>query len=431
MIFIDDVVIDMVMELYNELKNLANKNLHNCISEDILLARANEAGLPILEISKLTDRLVNDGVKILSSEDYKKAVEDTKKVNPDVDVYMQEILELFNNLTEEKRKICIRILNDKMMDSDDTFYFNCNIGIGGQGIGRVDDKGFWVMKGSYIYPKISSYLPADVFKAREIYTNVIDEYGILQEDVLLSSPSNAAAFVCGKNADGLSEWKNKDGIPLKELSDRLAVSSENYREEVEDTKNVNSEVDADIQKILENKITDDFDNSNYEVDEDWDLNEDEDWDIDEDDDEDWDTDEDDDEDWDIDEDNDEDWDIDEDNDEEWDTDKDDDEEWDTDEDDDEDWDIAENKDWDIDEGDNEYWSWKWYWNWYWNEDEDEWNKLISILMSSHDSSFDAINKVAQLQSPIDKDDIYQTLKPVFGVKISETISEHISDCTID
>ncbi len=211
----------MFTELYNELKDLANENRDNCISEDKLLMRADEAGLSILEISKLTDKLVSENVMIVSSEDYKKAIEGTRTVNPESDADIQKILKLFNVLSGEKRKACIRILNDKMKAPDDKLYFDRNNGIGGRGIGRVDDKGFWVMKGSYIYPFIASYVPTGVVKARERYASVIDEYGILQEDVFLSSPSYAAAFVCGKNTNGLAEWKNRYGVPLKVLNDKL------------------------------------------------------------------------------------------------------------------------------------------------------------------------------------------------------------------
>ena len=50
-------------------------------------------------------------------------------------------------------------------------------------------------------------------------TAKIDENRILQEDLLFSSPSYAAAFVIGGNTNGLQDWKTKDGVPLKNLND--------------------------------------------------------------------------------------------------------------------------------------------------------------------------------------------------------------------
>lgn len=40
---------------------------------------------------------------------------------------------------------------------------------------------------------------------------------LLQDDMLFSSPSYAAAFIIGGNTNGLMDWKTKDGIPLKNL----------------------------------------------------------------------------------------------------------------------------------------------------------------------------------------------------------------------
>ena len=41
--------------------------------------------------------------------------------------------------------------------------------------------------------------------------------GILQEDMLFTSPSYAAMFVIGKSANGLTSWRTEDGQTLKSL----------------------------------------------------------------------------------------------------------------------------------------------------------------------------------------------------------------------
>jgi hypothetical protein len=48
--------------------------------------------------------------------------------------------------------------------------------------------------------------------------SVVD--GVLQEDVLFSSPSYAAMFVIGKSANGLTSWKDSDGHSLKEIENK-------------------------------------------------------------------------------------------------------------------------------------------------------------------------------------------------------------------
>ena len=105
---------------------------------------------------------------------------------------------------------------------DELLYFSRIQGKGGCATGKIADDGFWVLRGSYIYPRMADYLPSGVVKARQRYADLIDGQGILQRDVSFGSPSYAASFVCGKNSNGLIEWKNKDGITLKEINENAA-----------------------------------------------------------------------------------------------------------------------------------------------------------------------------------------------------------------
>lgn len=104
------------------------------------------------------------------------------------------------------------------VDTDnELLYFSRNKGKGGSAIGRITSDGFWVLKGSYIYPQVADYTASGIKKARENHAANIDKNGILQEDICFGSPSYASAFVCGKNSNGLVEWKDKYGVPLKKL----------------------------------------------------------------------------------------------------------------------------------------------------------------------------------------------------------------------
>ncbi len=109
------------------------------------------------------------------------------------------------------------------VDEDELLYFSRNQGKGGQATGKVADDGFWVLKGSYIFPVVADYVPTGVAKARERYADLINNQGILTQDVSFGSPSYASSFVCGKNSNGLTEWKNKDGVTLKELNSDTPV----------------------------------------------------------------------------------------------------------------------------------------------------------------------------------------------------------------
>ena len=79
-------------------------------------------------------------------------------------------------------------------------------------------EGFVVIKGSHIELNDSDSIPPGIKEARQ--KAKVNEKGILQEDVLFKSPSYAAAFVIGGHANGLIEWKTKDGITLKEIENR-------------------------------------------------------------------------------------------------------------------------------------------------------------------------------------------------------------------
>ena len=80
---------------------------------------------------------------------------------------------------------------------------------------RQTNEGFVVLQGSHINTIDSNSIPARIKDARK--NAKIDENEVLQEDILFNSPSYAAAFVIGGNANGLIEWKTEDGKTLKEI----------------------------------------------------------------------------------------------------------------------------------------------------------------------------------------------------------------------
>ncbi len=94
-------------------------------------------------------------------------------------------------------------------------------------IGRIEadgvqtTEGFVVLQGSHIAFVDDNTIPA-VIKERRKKAN-IDENGILQEDMLFTSPSYAAMFVIGKSANGLTSWKTSDGKTLKSLEETTEV----------------------------------------------------------------------------------------------------------------------------------------------------------------------------------------------------------------
>ena len=89
-----------------------------------------------------------------------------------------------------------------------------------KGVGKVEadgvrtSEGFVVLRGSHIAVEDDDTIPA-VLKEQRKKVSVVD--GVLQEDVLFSSPSYAAMFVIGKSANGLTSWKDENGRSLKDI----------------------------------------------------------------------------------------------------------------------------------------------------------------------------------------------------------------------
>lgn len=78
-------------------------------------------------------------------------------------------------------------------------------------------EGFAVLKGSKISAKIVKSCPENARKYRKKYASKINDEYVLIEDVLVSSPSAAAAFVGGASISGNEAWKSKEGILLRDL----------------------------------------------------------------------------------------------------------------------------------------------------------------------------------------------------------------------
>lgn len=89
-----------------------------------------------------------------------------------------------------------------------------------KGVGKVEadgirtSEGFVVLQGSHIAVEDDDTIPV-VLKEQRRKVSVVN--GVLQEDVLFSSPTYAAIFVIGKSANGQISWKDADGRSLKEI----------------------------------------------------------------------------------------------------------------------------------------------------------------------------------------------------------------------
>ena len=120
---------------------------------------------------------------------------------------------LGHKVFEEKREF-------KPKQKQATFFIKATRGADGQGEPTSD--GFVVFKGSKAAATIVSSMTSNFITYRQ---KLIDE-GVLvdkgdffefTDDYIFSSPSTAAVMVMGRNANGLTEWKSKDGKTLKDF----------------------------------------------------------------------------------------------------------------------------------------------------------------------------------------------------------------------
>ncbi len=101
-----------------------------------------------------------------------------------------------------------------------------NAARGANAIGQMTNEGFVVIKNSEVADTVTNSFPKAMIKMRDslVKDGVLEKnegFYKFTKDYLFSSPSAAAAIVMGRSANGLNEWKSKDGRVLK------AIESEN------------------------------------------------------------------------------------------------------------------------------------------------------------------------------------------------------------
>jgi hypothetical protein len=129
----------------------------------------------------------------------------------------------------ENIKMLVNTLGHKVFDEKrdfkpkqklETFIIKAARGADGQGEPTSD--GFVVFKGSKAASTIVNSMTPSFIKFRQKLIDegvLIDrlEYFEFSDDYVFSSPSTAAVIIMGRNANGLSEWKLKNGTTLKEI----------------------------------------------------------------------------------------------------------------------------------------------------------------------------------------------------------------------
>lgn len=120
---------------------------------------------------------------------------------------------LGHKVFEEKREL-------KTKHKEDIFYIQAARGADAQGEPTSD--GFVVLKGSKAArTEVNSMAPSFSNLRQKLVSEgvIVDrgEFFEFPEEYIFSSPSTAAIVVMGRSANGLTEWKQKDGKTLREF----------------------------------------------------------------------------------------------------------------------------------------------------------------------------------------------------------------------
>lgn len=112
----------------------------------------------------------------------------------------------------------LRQSEENTPESTTTFFIEAARGAGAKG--QMTSEGFVVFKNSKIARSTVKSFPESIRKFREklIEEGIIQQIGedyLFQKDYLFNTPSAAASLVMGRSANGLTEWKSKDGRVLK------------------------------------------------------------------------------------------------------------------------------------------------------------------------------------------------------------------------
>ncbi len=126
---------------------------------------------------------------------------------------------LGHKVFDEKREF-------KPKQKQETFFIRAARGADGQGEPTSD--GFVVLKGTKAAGSTVTSMTSNFILLRQ---KLIDEgvlvnkgeYFEFPDDYIFSSPSTAASIVLGRNANGLTEWKLKDGRTLKDFESNEGI----------------------------------------------------------------------------------------------------------------------------------------------------------------------------------------------------------------
>ncbi|HZK94884.1 MAG TPA: GIY-YIG nuclease family protein [Prolixibacteraceae bacterium] len=165
----------------------------------------------LYEIAKTANRYKIENTVIPTQSSLSES--DRSEMEEFIDNIKMLVNTLGHKVFDEKREL-------KPKQKQESFLIKAARGADGQG--EPTSEGFVVFKGS---KAAGSTVPSMTQNFVNLRKKLLDdgaitdkgEYCEFPDDYIFSSPSTAASIVLGRNANGLTEWKQKDGKTLKEF----------------------------------------------------------------------------------------------------------------------------------------------------------------------------------------------------------------------
>lgn len=175
------------------------------------------------EIAKIANRYVVDNSIIPTQSSISES--DRAEMEEFIEYIKLLVNTLGHKVFDEKREF-------KPKQKQESFLIKSARGADAQGEPSSD--GFVVFKNSKAAVSIVNSMTQNFINYRQKLINegvLINkvEYYEFSDDYIFSSPSTAAAIVMGRNANGLTEWKNKEGKTLKDFETNEKVNSESKK----------------------------------------------------------------------------------------------------------------------------------------------------------------------------------------------------------
>jgi len=190
---------------------------------EVILFISKDENLNKAHIKYLESRLYELTKKVNQYELENNTIPSRSSISESEIAEMEEFIENIKLLTNSLgHRVFENLVNIETSKSEKSNTFFITSARGAKGIGIPSSKGFIVFKNSKIATTTVDSMQKALINIRQklIDDSIViksEDNLIFEKDYEFSSPSTAAAIVMGRNANGLKEWKLKNGKTLKEF----------------------------------------------------------------------------------------------------------------------------------------------------------------------------------------------------------------------